>query len=311
MRGYEDVLFQREYEDHISEGMEKMIKVDNAIIMAAGTSSRFAPLSHEWHKAMTIVKGEVLIERQIDQLKAADIPEIYIVTGYKEEQFEYLVPEYGVKLIHNFDYLTRNNNASIWAARNVLRNSYICSSDNYFVKNPFESQVDDSYYAAEYADGYTAEWCMTENEKGYIDSVTIGGGNSWYMIGHTFWSEKFSKQFLGILEAEYDMAETPGKLWEKIFMEHLSELKMKIRKYAPGIIYEFDSLDELREFDRSYKIDTRSEIIKKVVRELKVREEEIVHITSMKSATAVADGFEFDCKNRHYRYIYKTGKLEM
>ena len=33
------------------------MKVDNAIIMAAGTSSRFAPLSYESHKAMTVLKG--------------------------------------------------------------------------------------------------------------------------------------------------------------------------------------------------------------------------------------------------------------
>ena len=43
-------------------------KVDNAIIMAAGTSSRFAPLSYERPKALIEVKGEVLLERQIKQL---------------------------------------------------------------------------------------------------------------------------------------------------------------------------------------------------------------------------------------------------
>ena len=41
--------------------------VDNAVIMAAGTSSRFAPLSYERHKGLTEVRGEVLIERQIRQ----------------------------------------------------------------------------------------------------------------------------------------------------------------------------------------------------------------------------------------------------
>ena len=35
--------------------------------------------------------------------------------------------------------------------RMVLGNSYICSSDNYFSRNPFESCVDDAYYAALYA----------------------------------------------------------------------------------------------------------------------------------------------------------------
>ena len=49
------------------------MKVDNAVIMAAGASSRFAPLSYERHKAMTVVRGEVLIERQIEQLLEAGV----------------------------------------------------------------------------------------------------------------------------------------------------------------------------------------------------------------------------------------------
>lgn len=51
-----------------------MIKVDNAIIMADGTSSCFVPLSYERHKAMTVVKGEVLIERQIKQSMVTGVP---------------------------------------------------------------------------------------------------------------------------------------------------------------------------------------------------------------------------------------------
>ena len=72
-----------------------MHTVDNAVIMAAGTSSRFAPLSYEMPKALITVKGEVLIERQIRQLKEAGVPEIYIVTGYKAEQFKYLEEKFG------------------------------------------------------------------------------------------------------------------------------------------------------------------------------------------------------------------------
>ena len=45
------------------------MKVNNAIIMAAGrTASRFAPLSFEKPKALIEVRGEILIERQINQL---------------------------------------------------------------------------------------------------------------------------------------------------------------------------------------------------------------------------------------------------
>ena len=285
------------------------MKVDNAIIMAAGTSSRFAPLSYERHKALTVVKGQVLIERQIEQLLEAGVPEIYIVTGYKAEQFDYLVPKYGVHLLHNPDYLTRNNNSSIWVARHVLGNSYLCSSDNYFAENPFRAEVDHAYYAAEYADGPTAEWCMTEDAQGNIDSVTIGGENAWYMMGHTFWSRAFSERFLAILAAEYDLPETADKLWEKIFMAHLDVLKMKIEKYAPGVIYEFDTLDELREFDGSYRTDTRSLLLKRAAAQLGAREEELTHITSLKSDTTAAAGFAFLCRGSRYSCLYATGEL--
>lgn len=286
------------------------MKVDNAIILAAGTSSRFAPLSYEKHKALTVVKGEVLIERQIEQLKAVGVPEIFIITGYKAEQFDYLVPKYGVKLIHNMDYLTRNNNASIWAARSILGNSYICSSDNYYAENPFEVEVSNAYYAAEYAVGHTSEWCMTEDEHGYINSVSIGGDDAWYMLGHTFWSREFSSQFLSFLSSEYNLPETADKLWEKVFIEHLDVLKMKIRKYEPGVIYEFDTFEELRSFDGSYRTDTRSELIKRVAAELDVREQDIIHINSIKCTATESKGFAFDCMENHYEYIFEHGLIE-
>lgn len=61
--------------------------VDNAVLMAAGTSSRFAPLSYELPKSLISVKGEILIERQIRQLIEAGIKQIFVVVGYKKECF--------------------------------------------------------------------------------------------------------------------------------------------------------------------------------------------------------------------------------
>ena len=286
------------------------MKVDNAIIMAAGTSSRFAPLSYERHKALTVVRGEVLIERQIRQLQAAGVPEIYIVTGYKSEQFAYLPARFGVKLLHNPEYLTRNNNGSIRAARDVLKNSYICSADNYFSENPFSAEEDGAYYAAVYADGPTAEWCMTEDGDGYIASVTVGGENAWYMLGHVFWSREFSERFLAILADEYDLPETRDKLWETIFLAHLDTLKMKIRRYAPGVIHEFDTLDELRRFDPSYITDTRSSLLKNAAARLGTTEDRLVNIAAIRGSDAAAAGFTFDVGPAHYRCRYDTGVPE-
>lgn len=284
------------------------MKVDNAIIMAAGTASRFAPLSFEKPKALIEVRGEVLIERQIRQLMDAGIREIVIVTGYKAEQFDYLKEKFGVALVENKDFLTRNNNASIYVSKGYLKNSYICSSDNYFLENPFESEVDESYYASVYVEGNTSEWCIEEQDE-YIKNVVVGGKDSWVMMGHVFWSETFSKKFLSILESEYERHDTADKLWETIFIEHMNELPMKIRKYPSDFIFEFDTLDELRKFDSSYKANTRSSILKRVAKMLCYREEDIGNVKAFKDKDNAAAGFTFEA-GKKYRYYYETEYLE-
>ncbi|MBR6534498.1 MAG: NTP transferase domain-containing protein [Clostridia bacterium] len=286
-----------------------MYTVDNAVIMAAGTSSRFAPLSHEMPKALITVKGEVLIERQIRQLRQAGINDIYIVTGYKAEMFSYLENKLGVRLIHNPDYLIRNNNSSIYAARNVIKNTYICSADNYFSENPFEKEVSESYYAAVYADGETKEWCMQYEPDGTIRSVQIGGENAWYMLGHVFWSEDFSTEFLKILLEDYEKPETADLLWESIYIKNIEKLKMKIRKYQNGVIFEFDTLDELREFDTSYISDTRSAIIGNIAKELQCSQSDITQLNAYKDETNAAAGFTFVCNGTKYKYSYSDGVL--
>lgn len=122
-------------------------KVDNAIIMVAGLSSRFVPLSYERPKDVLRVQGEVLIERQIRQLKEAGITNITVVVGYMKEAFFYLEDAFGVKIRVNEQYVSRNNNSTLMLVREQLGNTYICSSDDYFTENVFRSYVHEAYYA--------------------------------------------------------------------------------------------------------------------------------------------------------------------
>lgn len=285
-------------------------KVDNAIIMAAGLSSRFAPLSYEKPKALIEVKGEILIERQIKQLKEAGVQNIIIVTGYQSQKFEYLKDKFNVKLVFNPNYLSHNNHYSLYMVKDYLKNSYICSADNYFEKNPFENIVDDSYYAAVFQNGETKEWCMKYDNDNYIYDVTVGGKNSWVMLGHIFFSEEFSKKFVNILCNEINNPETQDKLWESIYIEHIDELKMKIRKYSNNDIFEFDSLDELRNFDDSYKYCSNSNILKSITEQLKCSESELNTFTPIKNEINETIGFDFEYKTAKYRYIYNSKKME-
>lgn len=230
----------------------KPFKADNAIILSAGFASRFRPLSEYCPKALLKVRGEVLIERQIRQLKEAGIETIYVIVGYKKEMYEYLTEKYGVVLIENKEYQIRNNHSSIYAARDVIGNSYVCCSDNYFPVNVFTPYVYDSYYSALYAEGETSEFCMTADKTGRITRVTIGGNDSYYMLGHTYWSKSFTEKFLHYLSDAYAKPETADLYWENIYMDHLDELTMYLNPYKDGAILEFDNLEELCRFDPAY-----------------------------------------------------------
>lgn len=285
-------------------------QVDNAIIMAAGLSSRFAPLSYEKPKALIKIKGEILLERQIRQLLDSGIPEIVLITGYKKEQFYYLKEKYGVLIIENKEYAIRNNNSSIWAAKNYLKNSYICSADNYFTINPFEKEVDTSYYAALFSPGNTDEWCLETDSDDWITGIKIGGCRQWYMMGHAFWSSNFSHKFIRILEDIYYLDETKPKLWETIYQEHLPQLQMKIRRYNSNEIYEFDSLDELRLFDKKYLNHSGSTTMQKISRLLNCSESEMTAMRPLISADKEVTGVAFKYKENTYYYNYETGEIQ-
>ena len=259
------------------KGLEalKPYEVKNAIIMAAGLSSRFAPISYEKPKGVLKVRGEVLIERQIHQLIEAGITDITVVVGYKKEYFFYLEEKYGVKIVVNPAYATRNNNSTLWYVKEQLDNTYICSSDDYFTQNPFEHYVYEAYYSATYVAGETDEWCLKEGRSGRITGVEIGGSNSWIMLGHVYFDRQFSKKFVDILEAVYDKPETVDMLWEEIYVRHIKELSMSIRKYPDGVIYEFDSLDELRQFDPAFIENIDSEIFDNIVSILHCQKKDI------------------------------------
>lgn len=273
----------------------------NTIIIAAGTSSRFVPLSFEKPKGLVEVKGEVLIERQIRQLLEAGITDICIVVGYMAEQFAHLRERYGVQLVLNEDYAKYNNVSSVVRVLDKLDNTYICCSDQYYVNNPFVAQHNESAYAALYANGETKEYCLLLDGDNKIQDVTIGGADAWYMAGYAYFNSEFSKKFIDILAKEYADEGKRQIYWEDIYIEHLQELpRMQVLKMGNDELYEFDSLDELRLFDETYIVDTRSSILKLICQQLRCQEQELN--TFRKVPNAIGTMFEFLHGEKKYQY---------
>lgn len=276
-------------------------KVDNAIIMAAGMSSRFAPLSYERPKGTLQVKGEVLIERQIRQLQEAGIHDITVVVGYMKEQFFYLEDKFGCKIRVNEVYEQRNNNSTLMLMRESLGNTYICSSDNYFTENVFEPYVYEPYYAAAFFEGPTSEYLLTCGTGKRITSVQIGGSDAYGMLGHAYFDRAFSKRFREILEAEYDLPETAPKLWEDIYIEHIAELPMVMRPYDDGVIWEFDSLGELKEFDKDFVENVDSSILDNICATLSCVRNDIQSVSPLNSGQTNLS-FKFEVAGAPYVY---------
>ncbi len=286
-------------------------KVDNAIIMAAGMSSRFAPLCYESPKGLLNVKGEKLIEREILQLKEAGIEDITLVVGYMKEKMFYLAEKFGVDIVVNSDYYRFNNTSSLILVTEKLKNTYICSSDNYFPKNPFEKYVYRAYYPVVYQDGESDEYFAEFDKKGRITGITIGGKDSWIMLGHVFFDREFSDRFVKLLKAEYHEPIVHGNLWETFYMRHLKELdNMYIKKYDVDDIKEFDSLEELRIFDEKYVTNSDSKIFQNICGVLKCNEEEIKDIKPIKTGMTKTS-FKFSQNGKSYVYRHRSPETEL
>lgn len=287
-----------------SEGLRclKPYKVDNAVIMAAGFASRCAPLSYERPKGLFKVRGEVLIERQIRQLQEAGIDEIYVVVGYMKELLFYLEDKFNVKILVNADYYRRNNTSSLYAARYFIRNSYICSSDNYFTLNPFSRYVYDSYFACVRADGDTDEWCVEVDARDRIVKYGVGGAaGDWYQVGEFYWSKDFSRRYMDLLEEEYDDPDVADMLLDAFFAKHVDELSARVKRYDQGDILEFDTIDEIKRFDDRFIDNMDSHIIENICGSLGCSAEEVGEFEQIKRGNTNVI-FSFACRGEKYVY---------
>lgn len=284
-------------------------EIKNAIILSAGVSSRFVPLCFEKPKGLLKVKGEILIERQIRQLREAGIEDITLVVGFMKEKFAYLQTKYGVSLIETQDYKIRNNHASVWAAREKLGSTIITSSDLYFNKNIFQKYAFDSYYCAVYKEGATDERGIATDAYDKILDTYYGACDAWVTLGYAYFSPRFSQKFIEILSEEFDLPQTINMFWADIQDEHLQELYMYAKRCDADTVYEFDSLEELRMFDNTYLTDSDSPLMSKIAGALHTTENNLSMFAPI-TKEDLGKGFTFTFEQK--KYICKLdGGLEI
>ena len=277
-------------------------KVDNAIILAAGMSTRFVPVSYEKPKGLIAVKGEVLIERIIRQLQEKNVKEIVIVVGYMMEKFLYLREKYGATLVVNNEFATKNTHSSIYHARKHLGNTYICCSDNYYPENPFHEYEYKAFYCSIFLEGISyVERAFTFDENDLIYDTNKPSNNQWIMYGHAYYDKEFTKNFVPILEDYYGRDGVENLYWENVYAQNLDKLPMYIKRCEDGEILEFDSMEELKVFDPDFITHNKIKIFENICNILNCKNSDIKDIEVIKKGLNNRS-FKFLCKDKEYVY---------
>lgn len=274
-------------------------KVDNAVILACGKGSRLAPLTFDTPKSFIRIKGQKMIERQLEQILSAGITDITIMVGFMAEKFDYLKQKYNVKLIYNEEYDNKNTLATFYKAKELFvnKNTYVCVSDVYMVDNIYHKYECENFYSGSFLHDLDKEWQYVHDDDNLISGVIEGGFDNYAMMGPSFLTKEFSEKLIPLIEKAYNTPGTEKLYWENVLVENFDKLPpMYLYKQIKGSMYEFDKLSDIKLFDENIKTGSFSFAFIKDV--FNVEEKDIKDIICIKEGMT----------NRSYTFTINNNK---
>lgn len=269
-------------------------KPQNAIILAAGFGMRMIPVNLEVPKGLLEVHKERLIERVIRQLHEAGIREIYIVVGFMKEQYEYLIDKYGVRLVFNEDYKTKNNLFSLNKVADKIGNTYIIPCDIWCMENPFSEKEMYSWYMV--TDAESAESTVRVNRKKEL--VCIRGdetGNQ--MIGISYILKSDAEYLREKMKDLIRQRRSKEMFWEEALLDE-TKMFIRPREVSKDKVREINTLEELKDLDHD-SLHLEAGILKIIQEELDCGLDDIQEITLLKKGMTNRS-FLFSCKGKRY-----------
>ena len=116
-----------------------------AVILAAGLGTRLRPITNKVPKCMVPVNGIRIIDKQIDNLLANGVNEIYVVDGYKAEVLAQHLKEAfpQVHIVSNPRYAETNNMFSLYLTSQFVKGEefLLMNADVYYDANIIEGML--------------------------------------------------------------------------------------------------------------------------------------------------------------------------
>lgn len=234
-----------------------MNTVKRAIIMAAGLGNRMRPVTDKTPKPLIKVNGKRMIDTIVDALHINGITEIYVVVGYKKEQFyEWVKDKNGITIIENNLYDSCNNISSLYAAREYIEEAVILDGDQ-IIYNPeiLKQGFTKSGYSCAWTDEETDEWLLTVDENNKVITCSRNGGKKgWQLYSISRWTKEDGKKLKGFVEEEFEKKKNDQIYWDDVAMFCNPEsFELTFYPIKKGDIVEIDNYSELCAIDGTYK----------------------------------------------------------
>lgn len=228
--------------------------VKRLILMAAGKGERLRPITVNTPKPLVRINGVRIIDTILDAAIKNGIEDIYIVRGYLGEQFDQLTGKYPyIKFIENPDYEVANNISSVFAARELLEDAFVCEAD-LFLENAalMDRNQENSNYLAVPTE-HTDDWCFRVNDDGVITELAVGADHCHHMFGLSYWTKEDGKKLASCVEQIYMEKNGKQLYWDEVALKYFSdEFKVHVRTCTFDDITEIDTVEELQALDARY-----------------------------------------------------------
>lgn len=217
----------------------------NAIILAAGKSSRMYKSGSTLPKGLLSVLGIPNIERTILMLHMIDIYDIIIAVPFNSIQFDYLAEKYSCTIIH-IPLENKNTLTTMNYLFEYIGDSFIIEGDVVCCKNIFRIFDHSTYYVMKYERPECDEWNVITDSDNNILNFEIGTHLTPAIFGISFWVQRdcyLLKEYLKT-QLQNGHAEESNFFWDDNILELLGKICLKTHEITANSACEINTVSE-------------------------------------------------------------------